>query len=62
MFSVRYVHRELTYRTKGKKDAVAFGTAQIEEMPPAEVRILFSRLHRTAAMRGATLEGNVRKE
>ena len=61
VFSVRYIHRELIHRTAGRKDAVAFGTAQIEDWESQEVRILFSRPHRTAAMRGGTLEGNVRK-
>lgn len=61
LFSVRYVHRELIYRTEGKKDVVAFGTAQIEDWDSQEVRILFSRPYRTAAMKGGTLEGDVRK-
>lgn len=61
LFSVRYVHRELIYRTEGRKDAVAFGTARIEEGEAQEVRILFSRPHQTAAMKGGTLDGDVRK-
>lgn len=61
LFSVCYVHRELIYRTAGKKDAVAFGSAQIEDWGPQEVRILFSRPRQTAAMKGATLEGDVRR-
>lgn len=62
LFPVHYIHRELIYRTPGQKDAVAFGTARLEDGDDEyrEVRILFSRPHKTAAMRGLTLEGQVK--
>lgn len=61
VFPVRYVHKELTYRTPGNKDAAAYGTARLEDDgTPHEVRILFSQYHRTASMKGLELEGPVK--
>lgn len=60
-FPVRYVHRELAFRTPGQKDAVAFGTAMLEgEDQPREARILFSQYRQTATIRGLALEGPVK--
>lgn len=63
LFRVQYIHRELTYRTPGQKDAVAFGTARLEDggKEYREVRILFSQPNQTATMRGLTLEGKVKR-
>lgn len=62
LFSVRYRHRELTYRSPGQKDAVAFGVAQLEGSSEfRDVRILFSKPNATASMRGLTLEGQVKE-
>ncbi|MGJ4804445.1 hypothetical protein [Luteimonas sp. SDU82] len=60
-FPVRYVHRELAFRTPGQKDAVAFGTAMLEgDDQPREARILFSQYYQTATIRGLGLEGPVK--
>ncbi len=61
IFLVKYTHRELTFRTPGDKDAVAFGIAAFEHnVASREVRILFSQVHDTATMKGHTLEGSVK--
>lgn len=62
IFPLQYIHRELAYRTPPrKKDAVAFGAAKLIGCGDhQEVRILFSRPHRTATLRGLTLEGQVK--
>ncbi len=63
LFPVEYVHEELIYRTPGQKDAVAIGKARLVdcgEFVPA--RILFSRPNQTAALKGLTLEGQVKLE
>jgi hypothetical protein len=61
IFLVKYTHRELTFRTPGGKDAVAFGVAALEhDVASREVRILFSQVHDTATMKGLTLEGSVK--
>ena len=61
MFRVKYTHKELIYRTPGKKDAVAFGIASMEgDDRPSEVRILFSQANNTATMKGLPLEGKVK--
>ena len=58
---VQYIHRELIYRTPGQKDAVALGTTRLTDGGEyRDVRILFSRPHKTAALRGLTLEGQVK--
>ncbi len=60
-FSVSYVHRRLTFRVPGKKDAFAFGTASLSGHDSfAEVRILFSQPRETATLRGLPLEGQVK--
>lgn len=60
-FQVEYVHRELTYLLPGERNAVAYGQARIDSSEPfREVRILFSRPHRTATLRGLSLEGHVK--
>jgi hypothetical protein len=62
LFSVRYIHRELFYRSPGKKDAVALGTARLEDSGDfKEARILFSRPNSTATLRGLALEGQVKE-
>jgi hypothetical protein len=61
IFLVKYTHRELTFRTPGGKDAVAFGEAALEQdSAPRNVRIFFSQVHETATMKGLTLEGAVK--
>ncbi|GAB2493125.1 hypothetical protein GCM10027084_02240 [Pseudoxanthomonas sangjuensis] len=61
LFPVQYTHRELTYRTPGNKDAVAFGSARLNgEGEYRNVRILFSQPRETAALRGLELEGHVK--
>ncbi len=64
IFNVEYIHRELIYRTAGQKDAVALGKARIvnSSEPFNDVRILFSKPHKTATMRGLSLEGLVKYE
>lgn len=62
LFDVDYIHRELTYRTPGQKDAVAFGSARLLDggKEYREARILFSRPNQSATLRGLVLEGNVK--
>ena len=61
LFPVHYIHRELTYRTSGEKDAVAFGTAKLlDHGAYSDVRNLFSRPNKTATLRGLVLEGQVK--
>lgn len=61
IFPLSYIHRELVFRTPGRKDAVAFGTARFFYQDDfTEVRILFSQLRETAALRGLSMEGNVK--
>lgn len=61
VFPIRYVHRELIFRTPGDKDAVALGTATMEgDGQPREARILFSQYQQTATLRGLALEGPVK--
>ena len=61
IFPVEYIHRELVYRTPGQKDAVALGTARLtDDREYREVRMLFSRPHQTATLRGLVLEGQVK--
>jgi hypothetical protein len=61
LFRVTYTHRELVYRSPGQRDAVAFGSAALDDDGQVrEVRILFSQVHDTATMRGLTLEGHVK--
>jgi hypothetical protein len=61
-YEVDYTHRELTYRTPGNKDAAAYGQARLDASDGfRDVRILFSRPHRTAALRGLALDGNVKE-
>ena len=62
LFDVDYIHRELTYRTPGQKDAVAFGSARLldGDKEYREARILFSRPNQSATLRGLVLEGNVK--
>ena len=61
IFPVQYKHRELIFRSPGKKDAVAFGVARLEHSGEfRDVRILFSRVHETATLKGLALEGQVK--
>ena len=61
IFSVQYTHRELIYRSPGQKDAVAVGTAKLlDDGEYRDARILFSRPHQTATLRGLVLEGQVK--
>lgn len=62
LFDVDYIHRELTYRTPGQKDAVAFGTARLLDGTKEyrDARMLFSRPNQSATLRGLVLEGNVK--
>ncbi|WBX92798.1 hypothetical protein [Pseudoxanthomonas mexicana] len=62
IFAVEYIHRELTYRTLGQKDAVAFGKGRLADGTDQyqDVRILFSRPNKTATLRGLVLEGQVK--
>ena len=62
IFAVEYIHRELTYRTPGQKDAVAFGKARLTDGTDQyqDVRIIFSRPNKTATLRGLVLEGQVK--
>ena len=61
IFPVQYKHRELIYRSPGQKDAVALGLAKLQSSDHfEEVRILFSRPHETATLRGLALEGQVK--
>ena len=61
IFPVQYVHRELIYRSPGQKDAVALGTARLlDDIESRDARILFSRQHETATLRGLALEGQVK--
>jgi hypothetical protein len=61
IFPVQYVHRELIYRSPGQKDAVALGTARLlNDGEYRDARILFSRPHKTATLRGLVLEGQVK--
>ncbi|WP_143014536.1 hypothetical protein [Pseudoxanthomonas sp. CF125] len=61
IFPVQYIHRELIYRTPGQKNAVAMGTARLTDGGEfRDVRILFSRPHQTATLRGLALEGRVK--
>jgi hypothetical protein len=62
IFAVEYIHRELTYRTPGQKDAVAFGKGRLADGTDQyqDVRILFSRPNKTATLRGLVLEGLVK--
>lgn len=62
LYSVEYIHRELSYRTPNQKDAVAYGKARLySEDEFREVRIFFSRPHRTATRRGLVLDGWVKQ-
>ncbi len=59
-FGVEYLHGHIEYRSPGQKDAVAHGTARLVdggEFRP--VRILFSRYHQTATLKGLELEGRI---
>ena len=60
IFPVQYIHKELIYRTPGQKDAVALGIARFAERDFQDVRILFSRPHKTATLRGLAIEGKVK--
>lgn len=61
IFPVSYVHKELTFRSPGRKDAVAFGTASLSDHDGStQVRILFSQALETATLRGLPLEGQVK--
>ena len=61
IFAVQYIHSELSYRTPGQKDAVAFGTARLVDGGEfRDARILFSRPNQTASLRGLELEGQVK--
>ena len=61
IFPVQYIHKELVYRTPGQKDAVALGIARlIDGGEFRDARILFSRPHKTAPLRGLSLEGQVK--
>jgi len=61
IFPVQYIHRELIYRSPGQKDAVALGTARLlDNGEYRDARILFSRPHKTATLRGLVLEGQVK--
>ncbi len=61
-YAVEYTHQELTYRTPGKKDAAAQGEGRLDTSDELrDVRILFSRPHATAALRGLALDGHVKE-
>jgi hypothetical protein len=61
LFNVQYIHREMTYRSSGKRDAVALGTGKFEDSDEfRDVRILFSNPNSTATLRGLVLEGQVK--
>jgi hypothetical protein len=61
IFRINYKHRELTFRTPGKKDAVALGEASLEQdSAPRVARILFSQLYEAATMKGLPIEGAVK--
>lgn len=58
---VEYQHRELVHRTPDNKDAVAFGKARLKESDDfQDVRILFSKVHSTATIKGLAREGSVK--
>jgi hypothetical protein len=59
---IKYIHRELAFRTSYERDPIAYGQACIVtsgEMK--QVRILFNCPHATATMRGLEVEGHVKK-
>lgn len=61
LFSVEYLHREIEYRSPGKKGAVAHGQARLDcDTDYREVRILFSSPNKTATLRGLVIEGQVK--
>lgn len=63
IFQVSYVHTEVSFRSPGRKDAVAFGRARLFDQDDlTQVRILFSQPRETATLRGLTLEGEVKIE
>lgn len=60
--AIEYVHQELTYRTPGQKDAVAYGKARFGSREDLEeVRILFSRPNLTATLRSGPIDGHVKE-
>lgn len=59
-FDVEYIHTEMEYRSPGRKDAVAHGTARLlDDGEFRPVRILFSRYHQSATLKGLVLEGKI---
>ena len=61
-YEVEYTHQELTYRSPGKKDAAAHGQVRLYASDEfRDVRILFSRPHATATLRGLSLDGHVKE-
>jgi hypothetical protein len=61
IFPVTYTHREFMLSGGAGSEAVAFGSASLDDYGPVcEVRILFSRSSHTARMVGLRLEGEVR--
>jgi hypothetical protein len=61
LFPVEYIHGKMEYRSHGLKDAVAHGRARLVDGGEfADARILFSQYHKTASLKGLTLEGGVK--
>lgn len=61
VMAVVYEHESFEYRTPGEKDAVAHGTGTVGGNPTQrKVRILFSKLNRTATIRGLPFGGQVK--
>lgn len=61
VYEVAYVHREVTYRTSGERDPIAYGRGRFEDEEKFEdVRILFADKESTGSMRGLSMEGEVK--
>jgi len=63
IFHVEFMPERLEYRTPGQKDAVLHGTARLSDCQEAfrPARILFSKYHKTATLKGLALEGDVKR-
>lgn len=58
---VQYIHNELTYRSSGKRDPIAYGLARLNSSDEyLKVRILFYRPQAKAVLKGLPIEGWVK--
>ena len=63
IYEVRYIHREVVYRSPKNGDPLAYGRARFEDsLDFAEVRILFLDAQSAGTLRGLPLEGKVKRD